>query len=368
MTAQDWVRKANDRLGRCGVTLELRGRNNNLYMRGTFPTKDGGAKRQRSIALKFQALTQKDVKEAESIAREVAMDLNRGEFDWRRFSDVEIPVNPEGTIGHLAQQLEQQKRHRVTPYTWKYAYEALIATLPLDQPISEELLYQWILERDPDNSTMRKKYVTIARSLLDLAGLSDHRVKKLAGEIITEAINPRDLIEDSEIEALWLQVWEEDRSWGWVYGMLATYGLRNHELFHLDLSKFPDVRVLQHTKTGERTVPPLYPEWVEKFKLTGACNLPSRLRFAAEEPNEKLGRKITNRFSKSGLHTPYLLRHCYARRALEVGWDTPIAARMMGHDEAIHHRRYRAFVKDSVYVDAAKRIIAARSSNRSPSN
>jgi hypothetical protein len=28
-------------------------------------------------------------------------------------------------------------------------------------------------------------------------------------------------------------------AWQWVYGMMATYGLRNHEVFFLTLQNFP---------------------------------------------------------------------------------------------------------------------------------
>ncbi|MEM6716600.1 MAG: hypothetical protein AAGD09_21015 [Cyanobacteria bacterium P01_F01_bin.56] len=57
----------------------------------------------------------------------------------------------------------------------------------------------------------------------------------------------------------------ENPAWQWVYGVMACYGLRNHEVFYLDLSEFPVVRVLDDTKTGAREVWPCYPEWATEW-------------------------------------------------------------------------------------------------------
>ena len=42
--------------------------------------------------------------------------------------------------------------------------------------------------------------------------------------------------------------------WRWIYGMLATYGLRDHEVFQVDTSRLHEaphvVEVLDDSKTG----------------------------------------------------------------------------------------------------------------------
>ena len=53
---------------------------------------------------------------------------------------------------------------------------------------------------------------------------------------------------------------------------MATYGLRNHEVFFSDLSTLKAnedkiIRVLNSTKTGEHQVWPFHPKWVETFEL-----------------------------------------------------------------------------------------------------
>ena len=58
-------------------------------------------------------------------------------------------------------------------------------------------------------------------------------------------------------------------AWRLVYGLMATYGLRNHEVFYADFSDLAPrgekvLRVLPTTKTGEHQVWPFLPEWVER--------------------------------------------------------------------------------------------------------
>ena len=60
--------------------------------------------------------------------------------------------------------------------------------------------------------------------------------------------------------------------WRLAYGLMATYGLRNHEVFFTDLSALAPggdrvIRVLPTSKTGEHQVWPFQPQWVERFGL-----------------------------------------------------------------------------------------------------
>ena len=76
----------------------------------------------------------------------------------------------------------------------------------------------------------------------------------------------------------WLdRVMEEDPLWGWVFAMVATYGLRPHEVWHI--AELPDAqgmvsigvaaRHIKVTKTGFRVALPLPAEWVERYRLGG---------------------------------------------------------------------------------------------------
>lgn len=366
MTIEKWLEKANNRLRGRGVRLEASGRGEykNLYLRATLPNKPGKppGRSQQRIALKIKAFTERDVKRAEAMALEIALDLHQDEFDWRKFGDYEEPdeLKPK-TIGDLAKELEQEKRHKLKQSTWRYNYEKLLLTLPLDEEPTVQLLYNWVLENDPNNSTKRKNYVYVAKGILALADLPTSKLDKLSRDIATKAINPRLLPEDEEIENQWKAINDYSSEWGNVFGMLAVYGLRPHELFRLDLSNFPNIRVTPEAKTGERIVLPLHEKWVDEFQLSDRFLLPSKLRWSELEQNVRLGRRITAKFVDAGWGSPYNLRHAYSRRCIEYGMSSDIAAKLMGHGRSINEARYQAFVKNSVYLDAAKRIIDGRS-------
>ncbi|MEM1309165.1 MAG: hypothetical protein AAGF98_06650 [Cyanobacteria bacterium P01_H01_bin.153] len=59
----------------------------------------------------------------------------------------------------------------------------------------------------------------------------------------------------------------DNLTWRWVYGVMACYGLWNHEVFHLDLSEFLVIQVLEDTKTGSGEVWPCYPKWATEWAL-----------------------------------------------------------------------------------------------------
>ena len=91
---------------------------------------------------------------------------------------------------------------------------------------------------------------------------------------------------------------------------MATYGLRNHEVFFCDLSSLTNngdkiIRVLPTTKTGEHQVWPFHPEWVEKFELSKLGNnkelLPNINKDLKITTLQNIGKKITDQFKRYSL-------------------------------------------------------------------
>jgi integrase len=360
-----WIDAANKRLKATGMALTVYGVN--ISLRATLPPRpweENQTRRQRRVALGIKAISERDVREAELFVRQVSISLNKGTFEWTQLPGIIDPreeVKAKGSlVGDWIQDFEQERRPRTSDTTWRYAYQRLIDTLPLDEELTEAVLIDWILDKDPDCSTMRRKYLAIAKGLLDIAGIPYRRLKSLSKPSANKVLNPRDLPEDEEIVEVHGAI--ADPGWRWVYGMLAAYGLRPHELFRLDLGHWPDVRVLRNTKTGERVVPAIYAEWVELFELSPKINLPANLNWQEDQENWRLGKKIGMGFTRHKLGDPYNLRHCYARRCLKLGMTSDISAALMGHSRQVHEERYRAFIKANVYVEAAKRAIARSSS------
>ena len=162
----------------------------------------------------------------------------------------------------------------------------------------------------------------------------------------------RDLPTDELIEKLWEKI--PNKSWKFVFGLMATYGLRNHEVFFCDLSSLTNfgdkiIRVLPTTKTGEHQVWPFHPEWVEKFELSKLGEnpelLPNIKRDLKITTLQNIGKKITDQFNRYSLQIrPYDLRHAWAVRTIFYDLPDTVAARMMGHSVSLHTQTYHHWI------------------------
>jgi integrase len=224
----------------------------------------------------------------------------------------------------------------------------------------------------------------------------------------------------------WLdQVVEEDPLWGWVFAMVATYGLRPHEVWHI--AELPDeqgmvsigvaARHIKVTKTGFRVALPLPAEWVDRYQLGGE-NGEQRLeelrrryvpKFVNEDGqpfdpecdlvkrcdnNERLGAVCCHKLRSSDAKAefelknklyawvetapaqgkkkaqkrkercvPYDLRHAYAIRARETTtWNYADVAAVMGHSPEVHRRTYLSEITgEQTKASVARRMLGDQS-------
>jgi len=176
----------------------------------------------------------------------------------------------------------------------------------------------------------------------------------------------RQLPSDAEILELVERI--PSAPWRLVYGLMATYGLRNHEVFFCDGSALAPggdrvLRVLPTSKTGEHQCWPFQPDWVERFDLPRLARdrqaLPRVRTDLGRTTLQQVGRRVAEQFRRYGLPiTPYDLRHAWAVRTIHLGLPDTVAARMMGHSVAIHTRTYHHWITrrdQQQAVDAALR-------------
>jgi hypothetical protein len=108
-------------------------------------------------------------------------------------------------------------------------------------------LLDFIKTTEP-NSRSRKRACDYCHKLAEFAELPGREaIKKYKGAYSAKSVDPRVLPSDNAT-ATWHST-ISNPGWRWVAGMLAVYGLRNHEVFRLDLKDFPVIRVLDG-KTG----------------------------------------------------------------------------------------------------------------------
>jgi integrase len=258
--------------------------------------------------------------------------------------------------------------------TWRSAYLpylrrlARLAVGPVPQELTTELLAQVLESFDPASRSRQQCGIA-------LAALARHEGLELpvdwgerSGGYGMHAARFRRLPSDAQI----LQLIERipNPAWRLAYGLMATYGLRNHEVFFCDLSPLAPggdrvIRVLPISKTGEHQVWPFQPDWVERFELerlgVETEALPQVCTDLRRTTLRQAGRQVAEQFKRYGLPiTPYDLRHAWAVRTIHIGLPDTVAARMMGHSVAIHTRTYHHWITRRDQQQAVDAALARR--------
>ncbi len=380
------IARQNAALAVAGIGLRLERRGQRLGLRGPLPCRRGsGSLPVQRISLGLPA-SEAGLEQAIQALRQVLRELQLQRFDWSHWSRQgatsalaaaatagdRASATPAAAASPLAGPLEafeqaffSDPRRRRNPAgsrtTWTASYlpylrrlEAIAAAaaLPGPPPLDLPLLLQ-VLESYELGSRSRQQCGTVLAALARQQGLElpeDWR-ERAAGYGLHLA-QFRRLPSDQQI----LQLPEAipNPAWRLVFGLMATYGLRNHEVFFCDLSALAPggdrvIRVLPTSKTGEHQVWPFQPEWVERFGLEVLGEQPNLLPAVCTDLRrttlQQVGRRVAEQFRRYQLPiTPYDLRHAWAVRTIHIGLPDTVAARMMGHSVAIHTRTYHHWI------------------------
>lgn len=156
-------------------------------------------------------------------------------------------------------------------------------------------------------------------------------------------------------------------TWRFVYGIMATYGLRNHEVFFCDYQRLVSgdseavVEVQAVTKTGSHEVWPFYPEWVDRFELSNV-QLPAVNTDLGHTTLQRIGQQVTAQFRRYDLpFSPYDLRHAWAVRTIHFGLPDTVSAKMMGHSVTVHNRTYHRWITHRDQQQAVDAALSRRS-------
>jgi integrase len=275
------------------------------------------------------------LREAEKRAKLLGAQVVSREFDWANWGETR-----ESEVLACGDAIARFKAHYLSqggsPDTWQGDYHKALVKLPPQATLTADLL-ETMVKGTQANTRSRQRAAMACSALARFVGL-EWDGSHLRGNYSPAKVEPRDLPSDEVIaryrDAL------TNPGWRWVYGMMAVYGLRNHECFHLDLTDFPIVRVLETTKTGGREVWPCYPEWAIAWSLHNQQLPPVEL----DRSNEKIGHSVTRYLSPKLPFVPYDLRHAWAVRTLLFGWPVELSARQMGHSVEVHTRTYQRWI------------------------
>lgn len=319
-----------------------------LYLRATLPPKPGSHHskcHQQYLSLGTYA-NPAALKNAEKEALKVGGLLACREFSWNPYLKSH-PLAPEPQrVSEWAEEFERdyfdrRLKTQKSQNTWLVDYKRVFDKLPQNQVLTVELIKGAIVSTTPDSRT-RKRVCLALGALAKFAGI-EFDVKPFRGSYSPTKVSPRKLPDDKLVAQTFYQI--NDPTWQWVYGILATYGLRPHEIFYLDWrSPVTESGILSvlDGKTGPRRVWPIFPEWFVDFNLA-EIKLPK----CTGKNNADLGHRVSNTFRRLKIpFQPYDLRHAWAIRSLEFGLDISLSAQQMGHSVKIHSEVYHLWISD----------------------
>jgi integrase len=341
------IQRVNQRLrdGRMGVAIaQLRKR---LYLIATLPPKPGSEKQhphQQRISLGIPA-NPAGLATAEAEAKRLGGLLATRTFRWELY--LKQPRKAE-TVADWLSRYEAEFKGQVAPVTWETDYHKAFVKLPHGQPLTTELLQRVLMTTQPDTKTRRRCALAFGR-LAAFAGLEGD-FKGLRGNYTAATVEPRDLPDDATIAEWWNRI--SNPGWRWVYGMIATFGLRSHECFFLDVDQFQSqghMVAVTEGKTGARLIWACYPEWVERFQLRDRV-LPNVTGKEHTDYTRRVGK-----YFKQTAKLPFTaldLRHRWAVRTLEFGLSHELAAKQMGHSVPVHERTYHRWITAETHQQA----------------
>ncbi|MBD1871899.1 site-specific integrase [Nodosilinea sp. FACHB-131] len=344
-TPKELLADANARLkaAKAGVSINAVG--GSLYLRSTLPPRPGSEKTQdyqQRIPLGVY-FNPPGVVRAEADAMRLSSDKAMGRFSWGDWV-TSTQVSTGKTVADWIVEMERQyfarrKRGPKSETTWDKDYLIPYRRLPPHRALTAELLIQTVETYEPDSRSRQRACSAYGR-LAEVAGIEVNLVR-YRGRYSPAAVNPRDLPTDEKIVAAIESV--EPGPWRDLIALMATYGLRDHEVFYVDLKALrepPGVCIVTDGKTGWREVWPYLPEWWERFDLKSA-----KVPALTAKRNSDYGLRVSQWFKRRQMpFLPYDLRHAWAGRTAVMGLDPAIAAKMMGHDLSVHTRVYHQFL------------------------
>jgi len=281
-----------------------------------------------------------------------------------RISQLELAQKIEAFTEAFFDEPQRQINLAATKTTWECAYQPYLRKLEaIAQQTNlslEEAIYATINANEA-NARSRQVCCTALAAFANFLQLPlKQEFNELTGGYNNTYASIRNLPSDDLIAETWQKI--PNPAWRFVYGMMATYGLRNHEVFFCDLFNLQPshtnatIRVLASTKTGEHEVWPFYPEWVETFQLRDV-HLPKIQLDLSQTTLQRIGQRVTAQFRRYEVpFSPYDLRHAWAIRTIHFGLPDAIAAKMMGHSIAVHNRTYHQWI---THRDQAQAVEAA---------
>ena len=426
------VNEANEKLkqiGRQGKRATIVAKKTSLSLQFTF--KDGNGRPQKNVGLGGIPVSPNGILEAENIARMVTAKLVAGKFTWDEFYElIGKPTSEQAKQLTCKEMVEQYKKHffqqrkgnKNPSKSWYLECSSIEKILGnLDKFISLSLIRQ-IVESKDNNSVSRKQTLNGLVGFLKYFNNTDYKeVIRQYKENNNPKAKKRNVPSDKRI----IEVYETGfvpssrgtkkynyrfPQWQFLFGLLATYGLRIHEAWSianwdkpvilkdgdwvavdidddnsielqrdageliipaiLDPNNKEHLLCIKHaTKTGYRVAMPLSPDghnWLEEFNLLQPLNLPD-----ITNPLERAGKNQSAfrctkgatywfRTHKYGFKA-HDLRHACNHRGHQSNYNHKALSDSLGHSVNMNSTGYLRHMNDSVKLEG---IVSAINKDR----
>ncbi len=363
-----------------GINLRIEKRGKVLNIRGSLPDKKSHnlSKIQR-ISLKLPHNIN-GLEEARKAIELIDFQLKKNQFSWSNWIKEKTITTTKTNKSVVSNEIESFKRQFFSDTsrskspagmisTWQSAYKPYLNRLIGESnksalKLNDDLLVKILLSYKKNSRSRQQCGIALGALARYLKLELPENWKQLQSGYGIHESNFRELPSDEEIIDSFKLI--PNPKWRFVFGLMATYGLRNHEVFFSDLSclkKSGDriLRVFPNTKTGEHQVWPFHPEWVGLFELDNKINtsdlLPDIQTDLKVTTLQHIGRRVSEQFRRYKISfTPYDLRHAWAVRTILIGLPNTVAAKMMGHSVSIHTKTYHHWITrrdQQIAVDSA---------------
>jgi len=359
------LKAANERMKRERYGVTIRRRGDRLYLRATLPPRPDSNKteaHQQDIALTVYA-NPAGLKRAIVDARKLSADIATWErfdwADWGVFPKLDTRTVGEWLKDYEAQYFSENERNGGSETTWKKDYKQPILNLPQDEPLSAEMLLVGIYDKEA-NSRSRKRFYDAYRRLAKFAGLDVEFGKNLRGNYSASSVDHRDLPSDELIEQ-----WHDripSHEWRWVFGVIAACGLRNHEVFHVDLEAIQETPLIwvKESKTVPHYALSCPKRWWREWMLHNAImpDTPNKStnEFYSNKVSQYFGRDLARAVGERMPFGMQDLRHRWSIRASEAGIEPEFAARLQGHSNEVHTETYQRHTDEQVFLRILKKL------------
>ena len=358
------IAAVNQRLKAARLGLKIERRCEKLNLRGTLPPRPNSPKLrayQQRIPLGLPA-NKAGLKKIEKAAKVIAAQLIEDTFDWHdylgpvaglRRAGADLSEQIAAFEAHFFQLRADSSKPASVRTTWEKAYVPYLRKLQkiasLHESFSLPEAITATVQSTRANSRSRQCCCTALDALATFLNTPlPTELKAFWGNYGNSKTRTRTLPTDEEILAAYQKI--PNPEWQFVYGIMATYGLRNHEVFFCDYAMLTSgdeeaaIEVSEATKTGQHDVWPFYPEWIDAFNLR-KVKLPQLNTDLSQTTLQLVGQQVSLQFKRYKIpFAPYDLRHAWAVRTIAVGLPDTVSARMMGHSVAVHNRTYHRWI------------------------